>query len=294
MSQLVARIKATVPFLGFSVEAHRDRVARAEAMVPVGADAVVERVVVGGVPCDRVSTAASDPLRVLLLLHHGAFVAGSARSLHELGRRLCAASGATVLAPDYRLAPEHPFPAAVEDALACYRGLLAQGLRSGDIVVGGASAGGGIAAAALLAVRDGGLPRPAGGVLVCPMLDTTLSSPAMTAEDSAEPIDSRPVSGPAVALYLAGHPATDPLASPVLADLTGLPPLLIEAAGADRLVDDAHTFAERAGARGVRVALHVAEGAIHNFPQAGPDTPEARVSTARIATFLTEVMAAQG
>jgi acetyl esterase/lipase len=116
----------------------------------------------------------------------------------------------------------------------------------------------------------------------------------MLAEDSAEPIDSRPVSGPAVAMYLAGHPATDPLASPVRADLTGLPPLLVEAAGADRLVDDARIFADRARAYGVPVALHVADGAIHNFPQSGPDTPEAVAATDRIAAFLDEVLGRQG
>lgn len=294
MTDLIERIRSAVPFTGFSVDAHRERVERAESMVPAEPGSVVRAEEVGGVPCEWISTGRSDPQLVLVLLHHGAFVAGSSRSLHSWGARLADAAGVMVLAPNYRLAPESPFPAAVEDAVSCYEALLERGHRPADVVLGGTSAGGGIAAAALLALRDGGRPLPAGGLLVCPLLDTTLSSAAMRAEVSAEPIDSRPISGPAVALYLDGTSPEQPLASPVLADLSGLPPLHLEAAGADRLVDDATSFAARGRVAGVDLGLTVTAGAIHNFPQSGPHTPEAVEATDRVVAFLGAVLAPAG
>ena len=286
MAALFARIRTAVPAREFSVESHRDRARRGEALTVPDEGTEVEEVRIGDQPAEWVRAAGSARRRAVVFLHHGAFIAGSRTSLRVLGHRLALACGVDVLAPDYRLAPEHPFPAAVEDAVAAYRWVLERGFAPGRVALAGASAGGGIAAAAMIAVRDAGLPRPAAGLLLCPMADATLTSAAMVSTAQTEPVDSRDIVRQAVALYLAGVEPTHPWASPARADLAGLPPLHVEAAGADRLMDDARLLVERARAAGVRATLEVTEGAVHNFAQLAADIPESRHAIARMAAHL--------
>jgi epsilon-lactone hydrolase len=223
---------------------------------------------------------------VLLFMHGGGYELGSVRSDGELAARLGRASGMRVLFPEYRLAPENPFPAAIDDVLTAWRWLRAdQDLSAPSIAVAGDSAGGGLATALLVATRDGGQPLPAAGVLMSPTVDLTSSGASMT-----DRVDQDPISTPAMlrqfaADYLAGADPKTPLASPLFASLAGLPPLLIQVGTADLLFSDAQRLAAAADQAGVDVTLEIGEGLPHVY-QLLLGTPEAAEATERIGKFL--------
>jgi monoterpene epsilon-lactone hydrolase len=253
---------------------------------PVPDDVQVTDVDAGGVPAHWLTAPGTDPGRVLLFLHGGGYELGSVRSDGELAARLGRASGMRVLFPEYRLAPEHPFPAAIDDVLAASRWLRTdQGLDPGSLAVAGASAGGGLAVALLVATRDAGEAVPAAAVLMSPTVDLTSSGASMT-----ERVDQDPISTPALLRqlasdYLAGADPTTPLASPLFASLAGLPPLLVQVGTADLLLSDAERLAEAAAEAGVDVTLEVGEGLPHVYPiMLG--TPEAAEATEQSGTFL--------
>ena len=253
---------------------------------PVPDDVQVSEVTAGGVPAHWLAAPGTDPGRVLLFLHGGGFEFGSLRSDGELAARLGRAGGMRVLLPEYRLAPEHPFPAAIDDVLAAWRWLRAdQGLSARSLAVAGDSAGGGLAVALLVAARDAGEALPAAAVLMSPTVDLTSSGASMT-----ERVDQDPFSTPAMLRqfasdYLAGADPKTPLASPLFAPLAGLPPLLIQVGTADLLLSDSERLADAAGRAGVDVSLHVGEGLPHVYPiMLG--TPEADQATQQTGTFL--------
>jgi monoterpene epsilon-lactone hydrolase len=223
---------------------------------------------------------------VLLFLHGGGFEFGSVRSDGELAARLGRASGMRVLFPEYRLAPEHPFPAAIDDVQAVWRWLrTAQALGARSIAVAGDSAGGGLAVALLVATRDAGEPMPGAAVLMSPTVDLTSSGASMT-----ERVDQDPFSTPALLRqlasgYLAGADPRTPLASPLFASLAGLPPLLVQVGTADLLLSDSERLAAAAADAGVDVTLEIGEGLPHVYPIL-LGTPEAAEATERIGQFL--------
>ena len=226
----------------------------------------VEKVVANGVPGEWIYFADSDKERVLLYFHGGAYLLGSGDSHREAVARLSAASGIRALLPEYRLAPEHPFPAAVEDAHTAYRWLLSQGTRPEHIVVAGDSAGGGLSLALLLSIRNAGDPMPAGAVLLSPWTDLAGTGESMTTRKEIDPwigAESIPMIGK---LYANQEDVRNPLISPVYADLHDLPPLLIEVGDDEVLLDDSTRIVEHAQAAGVEVTLHVWEGMWHVFP----------------------------
>ena len=226
----------------------------------------VEKVVANGVPGEWIYFAGSDKERVLLYFHGGAYLLGSGDSHREAVARLSAASGLRALLPEYRLAPEHPFPAAVEDAHTAYRWLLAQGTRPEHIVVAGDSAGGGLSLALLLSIRNAGDPMPTGAVLLSPWTDLAGTGESMTTRKEIDPwigAESIPMIGQ---LYANQEDVRNPLISPVYADLHGLPPLLIEVGNDEVLLDDSTRIVEHAQEAGVEVKLHVWEGMWHVFP----------------------------
>jgi epsilon-lactone hydrolase len=269
-----------------TLEERRAAFAPAGRLHPVPDDVRVSEVDADGVPAHWLAAPGADPGRVLLFLHGGGFEFGSLRSDGELAARLGRASGMRVLFPEYRLAPEHPFPAAIDDVLTAWRWLrTGQGLSARSLAVAGDSAGGGLAAALLVATRDAGEALPAAAVLMSPTVDLTSSGASMT-----ERADQDPVSTPAMlrqfaADYLAGaDPKTD-LASPLFASLTGLPPLLIQVGTADVLLSDSERLAAAAAAAGVDVTLEIGEGLPHVY-QILLGTPEAAEATERIGKFL--------
>src|SRR5580692_4131405 len=257
-----------------------------DRLYPIPDDVLVTEVDAGGVPAHWLAAPGTGAGRVLLFLHGGGFEFGSVRSDGELAARLGRAGGMRVLFPEYRLAPEHHFPAAIDDVVAAWRWLRAdQGLDAGSIAVAGDSAGGGLAVALLVALRDAGEALPAAAVLMSPTVDLTSSGDSMT-----ERVDQDPISSPAMlrqfaAGYLAGADPKTPLASPLFASLSGLPPLLIQVGTADLLLSDSERLAATADRAGVDVTLEIGEGLPHVYPLM-LGTPEAAEATEEIGKFL--------
>jgi len=249
-------------------------------------DVRVTEVTAGGVPAHWLEAPEADTGRVLVFLHGGGFQFGSIRSDGELAARLGRASGMRVLFPEYRLAPEHPFPAAIDDVIAAVRWLETdQRPNVRSIAVAGDSAGGGLAVALLVALRDAGAPLPAAAVLLSPTVDLTSSGASMTERVDQDPFSTPDMLRGFAADYLAGADPKTPLASPLFAALTGLPPMLVLAGTADLLLSDSQRLASAAADAGVDIILEVGEGLPHVYPiMLG--TPEAAEATERIGEFL--------
>jgi monoterpene epsilon-lactone hydrolase len=253
---------------------------------PVPADVLVTQVNAAGVPAHWLAAPGADTGRVLLFLHGGGFEFGSVRSDGELAARLGRASGMRVLFPEYRLAPEHPFPAAIDDVLAVWRWLrTGQALGARSIAVAGDSAGGGLAVALLVGTRDAGEPMPAAAVLMSPTVDLTSSGASMTERADQDPISTPAMLRQFAADYLAGADPQTPLASPLFAQLAGLPPLLVQVGTADLLLSDSQRLAAAAAEAGVDVTLEIGDGLPHVY-QLMLGTPEAAEATERIGKFL--------
>lgn len=240
----------------------------------------------GGSPAGWVTPTGKRSSAVIYYLHGGGYVFGAMDTYRDILGRLTRLTGARALWLDYRLAPECPFPAAVDDALAGYRWLLAQGVNPHDIIFAGDSAGGGLALATLLAARDAGLPLPAGATLLSPWTDLTGESATAISRAAVDVM----LVGSGIAhggrRYLAGADPRHPLASPLFADLHGLPPLLIHVGEAETLLDDSRMLAERARAAGGEVTLHIWEGMFHVFPIFPSLLPEARKAVDEMASFI--------
>ncbi len=258
----------------------------ADRLHPVPDDVLVTEVTAGGVPAHWLTAPGADTGRVLLFLHGGGYELGSLRSDGELAARLGRASGMRVLFPEYRLAPEHPFPAAIDDVLAAWRWLrTSQNLAAQSLAVAGDSAGGGLTVALLVALRDAGEALPAAAVLMSPTVDLTSSGASMTDRAGQDPVSTPAMLGQFASGYLAGADPRTPLASPLFAALAGLPPLLIQAGTADLLLSDSERLATAAAHAGVDVTLQIGEGLPHAYPiMLG--TPEAAQATQQTGKFL--------
>ncbi|RQG99901.1 alpha/beta hydrolase [Paraburkholderia dinghuensis] len=229
--------------------------------------------------------------RTILYLHGGGYYFCSPKSHRTITFGLAPRAQADVFSLDYRLAPEHPFPAAHDDALAAYRQLLAEGRRAGSIVIAGDSAGGGLALATLVALRDAGDPLPAGALLYSPWTDLACTGASLRENDGHDPMFSADVFARVAPLYLGATRATHPWASPVYADLRGLPPLFMLAGSTEVLLDDTLRVAERARAAGVRVECEIGQGLPHVWPIYAPFAPEARRALDDSARFVRRVTA---
>ena len=269
-----------------ALEQRRAAFAPAGRLHPVPDDVLVREVTAGGVPAHWLAAPGSGTGRVLLFLHGGGYELGSLRSDGELAARLGRASGMRVLFPEYRLAPEHPFPAAIDDVLAAWRWLrTGQDLSPGSIAVAGDSAGGGLAVALLVASRDAGEALPGAAVLMSPTVDLTSSGASMTERAEQDPISTPAMLRQFASDYLAGADPKTPLASPLFAALSGLPPLLIQVGTADLLLSDSERLARAAVEAGVDVTLEVGEGLPHVYPIL-LGTPEAAEATEQTGKFL--------
>jgi acetyl esterase/lipase len=249
-------------------------------------DVQVEAVIANGVAAEWTATPSADPSCVVMFLHGGGYVSGSLDSHRHLVAQLGREARARTLALDYRLAPEHPFPAALEDALAGYRFLLAQGIAPQRIALCGESAGGGLALAVLISLRDAGLPLPACAWLSSPWTDLAQSGETMATKDAVDPLIHKPYLDELAAMYLHGTDVRNPLVSPIRADLHGLPPLLIHVGSAETLLDDSVRIAAAAGAAGVRVTLDIWPDMIHAFSLFYPQVAAARLALTQVGGFI--------
>lgn len=271
-----------------TIAAQRARQARVARFTRAPADVVCQPVDADGVPCEwiTVPAVAADPAGVMVYLHGGAYALGSIDVFRPFLAQLARATGTRVLAVDYRLAPEHPYPAALEDAVTAYRWALdVAGCAPPQVVVAGDSAGGGLALAALAALRDAGAPLPAGAVCISPWLDLALTGASMRGKARVDPILSYEILDEYARLYAGAHDRTNPLISPLYADLRGLPPLLIQVGTEEVLLDDAVRCADRARAAGVAVTLDVVDGMFHVFQMVGA-LPETQSARQEIAVFV--------
>jgi acetyl esterase/lipase len=272
----------------------QDRRAAMHAMAeggPLPEGAEVHAVDAGGVPAEWVSDGTGPADGVVLYLHGGGYCMGSVGTHRGLAARLAAASRARVLNLDYRLAPEHPHPAAVDDAVAAYRWLRGTGVE--QVVVGGDSAGGGLTIATLLALRDAGDPLPAAGFCLSPWVDLECAGETMTTKADVDPMCTKEGLTDMAAAYAGDRDLRAPLLSPVHADLRGLPPLLIQVGTAEVLLDDAVRLAERARAAGVDVRLEAWDDLIHVFQAFAPMVPEALEAIEGIGAFVQQRLGTQ-
>lgn len=286
IDQLHQHRRAPRPVPPPSLEQIRANFTPGDKLYPVPDDVVVTEVSAAGVPAYWLDAPGVNAEQVLLYVHGGGFSVGSLRSHGELAARLGRAGGARVLFPEYRLAPENPYPAAMDDVRAVWRWLREeQGVPADSIVLAGDSAGGNLVAALLIALRDAGADLPRGAVLLSPVADLTVSGDSVVEKDGEDAIFTPDMLRGAFAGYVADADPLSPLASPLFGKLDGLPPLLIQVGSAELLLSDSERFAEAAISAGVPVILRVAAGLPHVF-QIMRDTPEALEATEEIGAFL--------
>jgi epsilon-lactone hydrolase len=232
---------------------------------PLSADVTVTRAELGGVPTADITVDGIETRHIVLYFHSGVYVLGDAFLAADLASQVGRRTSARVISVDYRLAPEHPYPAAVEDALAAYEALLDNGTDPADIALAGESAGGGLAIATLVNARDRGLPLPAAAYVMSPYADLTLAGASMETKRNADPLLSPEALRARVPDYTAGQDAALGLISPIFADLSGLPPLIIQAGTHEVLLDDAVRLARQAATADVQVFLDITPGVPHVF-----------------------------
>jgi monoterpene epsilon-lactone hydrolase len=256
------------------------------AAIPVPADVTTSSASLGGIPVVNVETAGADSDWVIFYLHGGAYAIGTAASSVGLASDLARRAGARLVTVDYRLAPEHPHPAAIEDAVAAYQGLLESGVSASTIAVAGESAGAGLVAAVLVALKHAGLAQPTAAVLMSPWADLTLSGNSPGTKATVDPaLTPEGLARRAVDYGPDGDPAGE-VVSPIFADLTGLPPLLIQAGSHEILRDDATRLAARAAAADVAITLQVTPGVPHVFQGFAAILDETEAALTRAGEFL--------
>jgi acetyl esterase/lipase len=232
---------------------------------PLPGDVTVTAATLGGVPTAEITVDGVEPRNTVLYFHGGVYVLGDAFLAAELASQIGRRTRAKVISVDYRLAPEHPYPAAVDDALAAYAALLDNGTAPSDIAFAGESAGGGLAIALLVSARDRGLPLPAAAYVMSPYVDLTLAGGTMETKRAADPLLSPEALRARVGDYTAGQDAALGLISPIFADVSGLPPLIIQAGTHEVLLDDAIRLAWQAAIAEVEVTLDITPGVPHVF-----------------------------
>lgn len=259
-----------------------------DSILPVGT--CYEAVDADGVACEWIATPGVADDQVFLFIHGGGYYRGSIASSRSPAAEIARACGVRVLSVEYRLAPEHAFPAALDDVVTAYKWLLRQGISNDNVVVGGISAGGGLTAALLLALKADGTAQPAGAVPLSPWLDLTQSGATFESKADVDPIISKVYLDRMAALYVPDGDVRTPLVSPLFGDLSGLPPQLIQVGSAEVLLDDSIEYARRLAIADSRVTLDVWEGLIHGW-HGSPSLPETQRAIGQIARFFSDVTA---
>ena len=269
-----------------SVDEQRRQLRQAIEAQPLPADVTVTAGELGGVPTAEITVDGIDPRNTVLYFHGGVYVMSDAFLAAGLASQIGRRTQAKVISVDYRLAPEHPYPAAVEDALAAYKALLDTGIAPSDIAFAGESAGGGLVVATLVNARDHGLALPVAAYVMSPYVDLTLAGTSMDTKGDVDPLLSQALLEPRVSDYTHGQDAALSLISPVFADLSGLPPLIIQAGSHEVLLDDAVRLAGQAAAADVEVTLEVTPQVPHVFQAYAVMLDEAAAALDRAGQLL--------
>jgi acetyl esterase/lipase len=276
---------------GSDVNEQRRLLAELLSAQPLPAGVTVTAAALGGVPTAEITVDGIEPRHVVLYFHGGVYVLGDAFQSAGLASQVGRRTRAKVISVDYRLAPEHPYPAAVDDALAAYEALLQSGAAPSDIAFAGESAGGGLAIATMVNARDHGLPLPAAAFVMSPYADLTLAGTTMQTKRDADPLLSPEALQARVPDYTSGHDAALGLISPVFADLSGLPPLIIQAGTHEVLLDDAIRLARQAATADVQVTLDITPRVPHVFQAYYPILDEAAAALDRAGQLLSAHLA---
>lgn len=288
IGELKQRIRANRLPPGTTVSVAKRRAAMEAVAFRVAPEIEVESVTAGGLQAEWLRAPQIPGPHAVLYLHGGGYVMGSCNTHRALCGAISRAAGAAVLLPEYRLAPEAAFPAAVDDAVASYQWLLDQGHVPAQLAIAGDSAGGGLTAATLIALRDRSLPMPAAAVCISPWSDLTCSAGTYRTRAEADPMIAPADIVEMAAHYLQGADPESPLASPNFGDLRALPPLLIHVGEDEVLLDDAMQLHERATAAGVASTLEVWDDMIHVWHAFHPLLAQGREGVARVGSFLRE------
>src|SRR6266576_1942879 len=272
--------------VGIDVNEQRRLLRELLSAQPLPADVTVTAVALGGVPTAEITVDGIEPRHVVLYFHGGVYVMSDAFLAADLASQVGRRTHAKVISVDYRLAPEHPYPAAVDDALAAYAALLRDGIAPSDVAFAGESAGGGLAVATMVNARDHGLPMPAGAFVMSPYVDLTLAGTTMASKRDVDPLFTQELLQARVDDYTAGQDAALGLISPIFADLSGLPPLIIQAGSHELLLDDAIRLAEQAVTADIEVTLDITPGVPHVFQAYYPILDEAAAALDRAGQFL--------
>lgn len=284
LQQVLGMFKEMGEKMGAAKDINEMRAIMVDAPAPAGVTCTP--VEAGGVSAEWSVAAGAAEDKVILYVHGGGYVMGSAGSHRDMTGRLSKAAGARVLSLNYRMAPEHPFPAAVDDAVAAYKWLLDQGIKPANIAIAGDSAGGGLALATLLAIRDGGHPVPAAGIGISPWVDMEGTGETMTTRAAVDPVVQKEGLLGMAKLYLGDADPKNPLAAPLHANMAGLPPLLIQVGDHETLLDDSNRIAERARKAGVDVTLKVWDEMPHVWHLFAPILPEGQQAIDEIGAFF--------
>ncbi len=258
---------------------------------PLPADVTVTAAALGDVPTAEIMVDGVEPRHIVLYFHGGVYVMGDAFLAAGLASQVGRRTGAKVISVDYRLAPEHPYPAAVDDALAAYEALLQDGTAPSEILFAGESAGGGLGVATLVNARDHGLPLPAAAFVMSPYADLTLAGATMETKREVDALMSLEALQAAAPHYTSGHDAALGLISPIFADLSGLPPLIIQAGTHEVLLDDAIRLARQAAIADVEVTLDITPGVPHVFQSFYAMLDEGAAALDRAGQFLSAHLA---
>jgi len=258
---------------------------------PLPADVTVTEAALGGVRTAEITVDGIEPRHIVMYFHGGVYVMGDAFLAADLASQVGRRTEAKVISVDYRLAPEHPYPAAVDDALAAYEALLQNGTAPSDIAFAGESAGGGLAVATLVNARDHGLPLPAAAFVMSPYVDLTLAGATMETKREADPLLGPRDLQARVTDYTSGQSAALGLISPIFADLSGLPPLIIQVGTHEVLLDDAIRLARQAATADVEVTLDITPGVPHVFQAYYPMLDEAAAALDRAGQLLSAHLA---
>jgi monoterpene epsilon-lactone hydrolase len=276
---------------GSDVKEQRRQLKALLSAVPLPPDLTVTAASLGGVPTAEIEIDGVEPRNVVLYFHGGVYVMGDAALAADLASQVGRRTQARVISVEYRLAPENPFPAAVDDALAAYEALLHDGIAPSDIVLAGESAGGGLAVATMVNARDHGLPLPAAAYVMSPYVDLTLAGATMETKGELDPLLGRENLQERIPDYTAGQEAALGLISPIFADLSGLPPLVIQAGTHEVLLDDAIRLARQAAIADVEVTLAITPGVPHVFQAYHAILDEGAIALDRAGALLSAYLA---
>ena len=283
---LTGRYIRRIDIPGAPVPKMRKRLDMLGRLVRAARGVAIEQTTIAGLPAEWYRPKGAAGGKVLFYLHGGAYVLGSCDSHRKLVTHIARAAGIEAVLPEYRLAPEHPFPAGLEGAVAVYRSLLGKGYSAGDIVIGGDSAGGGLSVATMLRLRRDGVPLPRAAILLSPFLDLTASGDSVSTRAEREPWFRAEDIHVVIRYYCPGADLRNPLLSPVFANVAGLPPALIHAGDDEILLSDSTRFADKLEAAGVEVELEIWPGMWHVFQLFVGKMPESRVAIGKIGDYI--------